>query len=107
MSFPLYESISKDVKNKDLTLKQKTELLRNIDNLDSNGNENMFALIRVFELENDRENFKTFKLPYSGKYINNEKDIQFDLDSFPVKLKQILYAFSILHNKKIEEDNSR
>jgi hypothetical protein len=101
-NFPFYDSMNKDIKNKDLTIKQKDEFINKINKIDETGTELVYALIRVFEMEHE-ENSGSFKLPYSGKYVE-KNDIQFDFDQFPIKLKQILYKFVTIHSNKMEED---
>ncbi len=103
-NFPFYDSMIKDVKNKDLTMKQKDEFITKVNKIDENGIELVYALIRIYEMQHE-ENSGTFKLPYSGKYIE-KNNIQFDFDQFPVKLKQILYKFINIHIKKMEEENT-
>ena len=102
-NFPLYDNMSKDIKNRDLTLKQKDEFMRKIKKIDDNGAELVYALIRVFENENSEETPGSFKLPYCGKYTSKQ-DMKFDLDQLPLKLKQILYKFVTIHSKKMKEE---
>lgn len=102
-NFPFYDSMIKDVKNKDLTMKQKDDFISTINKIDENGYELVYALIRIYEMQHE-ENSGTFIIPYSGKYI--EKDIQFDLEQFPFKLKQILFKFVSIHIKKMNEEHS-
>jgi hypothetical protein len=102
-NFPFYDSMIKDVKNKDLNTKQKDEFINKINKIDENGIELVYALIRIYEMQHE-ENSGTFKIPYSGKYV--EKNIQFDFEQFPFKLKQILFKFVNIHIKKMEEEHT-
>jgi hypothetical protein len=101
-NFPLYDNMFKDIKNKDLTIKQKTDFINKVKNIDDDGSELIYALIRVFEMENS-ENCGSYKLPYCGTYI--KKNMKFDLDKLPVKLKQGLYKFVKAHTQKMDEEN--
>ena len=101
-NFPFYDSIMKDIKNKDLTLKQKNEFITNINKIDSDGAELIYALIRIFQLQNE-DNPLTCILPYSGRFLK-KNEMQFDLNEFPNKLKQLLYKFLTMHIKKMDED---
>ncbi len=104
-NFPLYDSLSSDCENVDLTTKQKDELIKLIKNLeddDEEGNERIYVLIRMFQLENS-EDKSTFKIPYGGKYVKS--DLKFDLNDLPFKLKQIIYKFIKIHTKTIKEEN--
>jgi hypothetical protein len=65
-----------------------------IKKIDDNTSELVYALIRVYQLENN-ENISTFTLPYDGKFIDNE--IKFDLNELPNKLKHILLKFLKMH----------
>lgn len=104
-NFPLYDSLSAESENIDLTTKQKDELIKlikNFDDDDEEGNERIYVLIRMFQLENS-EDKSTFKIPYGGKYVKN--DLKFDLNDLPFKLKQIIYKFVKIHAKTIKEEN--
>lgn len=91
--FPLYTSLNKNIVEKDLTLLQKKDM---VDKITKNQDihELLYALIKTYYIEN---NGNYFAIPYRGK-LNDEK-IDFDLEDFPKKLKQILYKFITLHIK--------
>jgi hypothetical protein len=76
--------------------------LSKIKNIDDNGAELVYALIRVFQMENSTDN-STFKLPYDGRYVKN--DMKFDLNQLPNELKQILFKFVNLHAESMEEQS--
>ena len=105
-NFPLYDSLSAESENIDLTTKQKDELIKLIKNFnddDEEGNERIYVLIRMFQLENS-EDKSTFKIPYGGKYVKN--DLKFDLNDLPFKLKQMIYKFVKIHTKTIKEEKT-
>ena len=104
-NFPLYDNLSAECDNIDLTTKQKDDLIKLIKHLEDNdkeGNERIYVLIRMFQLENN-EDKSTFKIPYGGKYVKN--DLKFDLNDLPFKLKQMIYKFIKIHSKTIKEEN--
>lgn len=101
-NFPLYDNLSTDISSRDLTTKQKNDFMSKIKNIDDKGAELVYALIRVFQMENCSDN-STFKLPYDGKYVNN--DMKFDLNELPNDLKQILYKFVNIHTESMKEEN--
>lgn len=101
-NFPLYDRLANDVKNKDLTIKQKDDFVKKIKKIDSNGTELIYALIRVFQLE-DSDGINSFKIPYGGTH--NGSDIIFDLNDLPNKLKQILYKFIKIHHNTMKEES--
>jgi hypothetical protein len=97
-NFPLYDNLINEIKTEeDLTTKQKDEFIKLVDNIDENASELIYALIRVYQLENS-ENKNTFTLPFNGTFIN--ESIKFDLNELPNKLKQILYKFIVLNKTK-------
>ncbi len=99
-NFPLYDNIIKGIKNKDLTAKQKSDLVKRIYEMDENNTNLVYALMRAYSL-NDGSKFSL--LPYKGERLDSST-IKFDLEKLPNKLKQILYKFSELHDKsKIEK----
>ena len=101
-NFPLYDNLCLDIpKTKDLTVKQKNDFMKKITHLDDNGFELVYALIRVFQLENNAD-ISTFKLPYDGKFDNSE--MKFDLNELPTPLKQMIYKFVLLHTDSMKEE---
>ena len=100
--FPLYDSLSKNISENDLTSTQKRSFLNKISKIDNNGYDLIYALIRMYQVENN-ENNTSFILPYNGTFI--DKDIHFDLDKFPDTLKQVLFKFLGVHLKKMKDEN--
>lgn len=100
-NFPLYDNLSLDISNRDLNLKQKNEFMQKIKNIDDNGAELVYALIKVYQMENATDD-STFILPYNGKYVKN--DMKFDFNQLPTQLKQILYKFIVLHTESMKEE---
>jgi len=103
--YPFYDSFNQKIKEKDLTKKQKEDFQKKIAKIDENGKEIAYAIIRVHDMINNNES-SMFKMPYSGSF-NTENAIQFDLEDFPFKLKQILYKFVKAHLKKMKEDKKK
>jgi hypothetical protein len=99
--FPLYDSLSKDIPNIDLTLTQKKMFIKRISKIDKNGNDLVYALVRMYQVENNEVN-TDFTLPYNGTFV--ESDINFDLNKFPTNLKQILFKFLGVHIDKMKEE---
>lgn len=99
--FPLYDSLQTNLKDKDLTTRQKGDFIKKIVEIDQEGQELVFALIKTYS-NNDND---FLLLPYDGKYVSN--DIVYDLDKFPNKLKQLLYKFIKMHITKLREDRKR
>ena len=99
--FPLYNSLYKDLQEGDLSVIQKRTFLKRIEKIDKNGCELIYALIRMYQIENKEENIN-FILPYGGENIDN--NIHFDLDNLPVKLRQVLFKFVSIHLEKMKEE---
>lgn len=100
--FPLYDSLSKNIPNKDLTASQKRSFVKKIKQIDSNGRELLYVLIKIYEM-NCEEN-QNLNLPYNGIYSG--KDIIFDINNLPKKLRHILYKFLGMHLEKMKEDQT-
>lgn len=101
--FPLYNNLLQEVKSKELTLTQKKDFMTKIETVDKDGHEFIYALIKTYQMENE-DSDKCFTVPYNGIYI--DKDLNFDLNKLPKKLKQILYRFINIHLEKMEEENN-
>jgi hypothetical protein len=107
MSFPLYTTLSKDLKSKPLTKAAETKLLSNITRLDSKGKELVFALVKAYEKQHSSSDdttssFNPFSIPYSG--IIKESSITFNLNNFPIPLKNIINTFVIKHIETMKEE---
>lgn len=102
-NFPLYDNLITEVTSfEDLSNKQKEHFMKMVVDVDDNSSELIYALIRVFQLENS-ENKNIFTLPYDGKFI--DKDLKFDLNELPNQLKQILYKFLTLYHENKDVKN--
>ena len=105
MSFPLYDTLSNEIENEeDIEFKKKEKLMKDIKSLDNKGHETIYALIKVFKIQND-ESTSTLTIPYEGKNI--KAGIKFEFDKLPIKLKYMLLKFVELHIKNMEENKSR
>lgn len=109
--FPLYDNLIKDLPKKDLTVKQKTEFVTNINKIDEDGRELVYALIYYYYINNETKHDDT-NPPYKGISTENEnqnqnRDITWNLANFPIKLRLLLYNFMSMHIKKLAEDGQR
>jgi len=101
-NFPLYDNLIKDLPIEEMTVKQKDKFMKLVKDIDVNGSELIYALIRVYQLENSDDK-STFKLPYGGKFI--KYDMKFDFNELPNELKHILFKFIQIHIKTMKEEN--
>lgn len=105
-SFPLYDTLYNDVKDKkSLDQTEKTKLTKLINQtLDQDGKNKIYALIRYFDL-----NYESISvsgnvreiIPYNGRYVNGE--LIFDLDNLPDILQKILSGFTKLHIQHMKD----
>jgi hypothetical protein len=102
--FPLYDSMIKGTAKTDLTIKNKQEFNTLIDQMDRYGQELVYALIRMYQLENE-ETEEIGKIPYFGKTVG--VDVEFDLENFPNKLKHLLFKFLKVHIEKMKDDSKK
>ena len=106
-SFPLYDNLKKDLVKKDLTAKQKQELLDNIIKLDNNTKEIIYVLIQYYNTDVD-SNKDSNVIPYNAiqKSTENKElfDISWSITDIPIPLRQMLYKFITLHKQKEEEE---
>jgi hypothetical protein len=107
-SFPLYNQISNNVSNIDLTPAEKEFFAENIKNMDELGRELLFVLIYQFYFENKKKGKNA--IPYKGKKENIDNDLYnftWNLQDLPTTLKQILLKFIKMHIITMEEEKSR
>lgn len=100
----LYSVLTRNkMSEKDLTLSEKTEFMNLIKQLDQEGLNLFFALIKQHSLLEETD---SSELPYKGVAESNEL-VKFNLQSFPIPLRHILFLFLKLHVEKLELDESR
>ena len=108
--FPLYDNLSKDLSaKKDLTVKQKTDLIKNINLIDQDGQELVYALIYYYYINNETISESNIP-PYKGKpqeTASKLQNITWNLGNFPIKLRVLLHNFLTMHMKKLAEDGKR
>ncbi len=104
MSFPLYDILLKDCNDNDLADIQKKEIIPLINSLDDKGHENIFTIIRIHGVLKNKTKEDIFDIPYNGKKI--DKQIKFNLSKLPNIVKQMIYKFSQIHKKRMEEEET-
>jgi hypothetical protein len=108
-NFPLYDTLNKDFSKKDLTVKEKEEFLDKIENIDETGRDLVYALIRFYSNENEKD-YSSDVLPYKGirtETIKGKENLTWTFTDFPIKLRHILYKFIKMHSQSMEEDTVR
>ena len=100
-NFPLYDDLKKSAKTKNLSVKNRKEFIKNVSELDKNGHELLYALIKSHYISTTGVRDSTM-LPYDAKLV--EGNMEFDFNLFPNILKHILYTFTSKHKQKMLED---
>lgn len=99
MSFPLYDTL---ITSCDITTDiDKNKLIKWINQMDQDGHDKIYALIRYHSLKNENEKFEI--LPYHAM-SDEGGDLIFDLDRFPIELQNIIFEFSKLHIKHMKDN---
>lgn len=102
--FPLFSTIFQETENDDeLTAAQCSELCEKIKNLDKEGNEILFALIRHYHLEIEDGSFN--EMPFQCK--QNKSGYKMNMSKFPNRLVNIINYFVTLHLNKLHEEKQR
>ena len=107
--FPLYDNLIKDLPKKDLSVKDKESFIKNINKINMDGIELVYALISVYSEQNE-ENIDSTKVPYKGsKEVDSDGTYTFSwvYTQFPIKLRRLLSLFVTIHLKKQEEEATR
>lgn len=105
MSFPLYDSLARDLPKKDLNVAEKEEFIEKVKKIDQNGRELVYALIQFYNIENCDEELSE-DLPYGGsreEASKGKENLTWTLTDFPTKLRHILYKFVNMHIQNMEE----
>ena len=102
--FPLFSTIFQETENdNELSVSQCSELCEKIKNLDKEGNEILFALIRHYQLEIEDGSFN--EMPFQCK--QNKSGYKMNMSKFPNRLVNIINYFVTLHLNKLHEEKQR
>lgn len=99
-NFPLYDTLSTDLSDKDLTVLQKKKFIARVSKLNTEASELIYALILTYYNVNTQGDNLT--IPYKGKL--HTSGLEFNLLNLPVKLRQLLFKFVTIHQEKVKED---
>ena len=106
--FPLYDNLIKDLPKKDLSVAEKEQLILNIDNIDLNGRQLLYALLVVF-YQNNTVN-STDEVPYQGAKEEIKKGVynfSWVFTKFPIKLRHIIVKFTLIHLDQQKQEENR
>lgn len=102
--FPLFSTIFQETENNNsLSVSECSELCEKIKNLDVEGNEILFAIIRHYQLEINDGNFND--MPFQCK--QNKSGYKMNMTKFPKRLVNIINHFVNLHLNKLHEEKQR
>jgi len=85
----------------DLSVAEKRECVRNILGCNGQGHELVYALIKAYHTETNN-GVGSLTIPYGGK--KQRKNLVFDLDELPARLKRIIAEFVGMHVTKMNEE---
>lgn len=102
--FPLFATIYKMTENssENLEYDDRITLANHIKTLDKTAHEYIYAIIRTYQLEHDKELFE--HSPYNMKV--NKNGVKFEMSKLPNRLVLTIKYFVDLHLKSMN-DNSR
>lgn len=103
-NFPLYDSLMRDTFNKELTIKQKKLFLTRIEDIDETGKEFIYALIKYHFISTTKDTHQNDL--YKCKIVSTDgglRDLTWDLNDLPLRLRQILFKFTEINEKRKEE----
>uniref|UniRef100_A0A6C0LY39 Uncharacterized protein n=1 Tax=viral metagenome TaxID=1070528 RepID=A0A6C0LY39_9ZZZZ len=106
--FPLYDNLIKDLPKKDLSVKEKEQFIINIDNVDLNGQQLMYALVVVFYQHDISKSEDA--IPYSGSKEEIKKGVYnfcWVFTKFPIKLRHLLVKFVEMHLDQQKREEKR
>ena len=83
-------NLLKGLGSSDLNAKEKRDFISKISNINEYESELVYALIKMYQIENDSMSCNVM-IPFEGDLKGN--NIEFDLNKFPKKLKQMIYKF--------------
>ena len=105
-SFPLFDSLNKDIPKKDLSIDEKEEFISKIQDIDNTGRDLVYALIQFYNISEENKP-NSDELPYKGIKEEMSKGLQnltWTFTDFPIKLRHILYKFIKIHMQSVQED---
>lgn len=103
--FPLFDTIYKQTegKNTNISYDERLQLSEQIKTLDNAGHEFIYAIIRNYQLEIDKDCFD--ELPYSVRV--NKNGLKWEMQKLPSRLIVMIQHFVDLHLKTLTEESQR
>ena len=103
--FPLFHTLYKQTEEKstNISTEDRLRLSEQINSLDKTAHEYIYAIIRNYQLECDKDNF--YELPYNVRVQKN--GYKWEMQKLPSRLIVMIKHFVELHLEKISEENQR
>lgn len=103
--FPLFDTIYKQTegKNTNISYEDRLQLSEQIKTLDASGHEHIYAIIRYYQLEIEKDCYD--ELPYNVRV--NKTGLKWEMQKLPSRLIVMIQHFVDLHLKTLTEENQR
>jgi len=103
--FPLFDTIYKQTEGKttNISYEKRLQLSEQIKTLDANGHEHIYAIIRCYQLEIEKDCYD--ELPYNVRV--NKTGLKWEMQKLPSRLIVMIQHFVDLHLKTLTEENQR
>lgn len=103
--FPLFDTIYKQTegKNTNISYEDRLQLSEQIKTLDASGHEHIYAIIRYYQLEIEKDCYDD--LPYNVRV--NKTGLKWEMQKLPSRLIVMIQHFVDLHLKTLTEENQR
>lgn len=103
--FPLFDTIYKQTEGKstNISYDERLQLSDQIKTLDNAGHEFIYAIIRKYQLEIDKDCFDD--LPYNVRV--NKNGLKWEMQKLPSRLIVMIRHFVDLHVKTLTEESQR
>ena len=102
-TFPLYDNLNINIPKKDLTARQKDEIVKNIQTLNHHAKELIYALIQFYARETgiqDNLPFNCIQTVGDGKEYN----VSWNIQDLPIPLRHIIHKFLTMHLRTQNEE---
>ena len=103
--FPLFQTLFKQTESQStiISIEERLKLSEQINSLDKTAHEYIYAMIRNYQLEIDKEMFD--ELPYNVRVQKN--GYKWEMQKLPSRLVVMIKHFVELHLEKINEETQR
>lgn len=101
--FTLYNTLNMNIPKRDLTIIQKTKLTETIPQLDQNGTDLIYAIIKYHDITIDKTSNNIYNHKKENTSVDGIYDIEWNMTDIPIPLRQILYKFVCLEEQRMND----